>query len=152
MQRPGNVKVGDMFRVIEKDSYFLVGEIITFKRDDGTNYPYFWNADGSDYNYISFSRIEPYPKTIRDVQVGDVVVGKTWPGERMVLERGQNTVVLSHYNNFKKADNNYHFDELEQYNTLKDAPEVVDVSVVLTMNQIAEKFGIEVSRLKITKE
>ena len=43
----------------------------------------------------------------------------------MVLERGQNTVLLSQANDFKKSDDNYHFDELEEIFTLKDAPVVV---------------------------
>ena len=67
----------------------------------------------------------PSPKSIRDVHVVDVVIGKLG-FEHMVLERGQSTVTLSHENDFKKSKDNYHFHELEQYYTLKAEPEVVD--------------------------
>jgi len=150
MKRPTNLKVGDKFRVIERNDYFDKGDIITLKGDDGSDFPYFWKEDRSDYWSIPFSRIEPYAKTIRDAQVEDVVVEKNSGYERIVLERGQNTVVLSYTNNFKKASGNFHFDELEKHFTLKDAPEVEQT--ILTMDQIAEKFGIDVSTLKIIKE
>jgi len=150
MQRPTNLKVGDRFRVIEGDGYLSVGEIITLKEDDGSDCPFFWNADKSDAYCAYWSEIEPYTKTIRDAQVGDVVVGKSSGSEYVVLERGQNTVLLSQRNNFKKASENFTFDELEENFTLKDAPEVEQT--ILTMNEIAEKFGVDVSNLKITKE
>jgi len=152
MQKPNNIKAGDQFRVIEGDNNFHTGEIITLKDDVGGYCPYFWNADKSDYWSIYFSNLEPYPKTIRDAQVGDVVVGKNTGFEHMVLERGQRTVLLSYENNFKKSDDNYHFDELEAQFTLKTEPEPVDISIIITMDQIAEKFGVEVSKLKIAKD
>jgi len=152
MQRPNNLKVGDQFRVIEENSEFDLGEIITLESDDGSNYPFFWKKDKSDFWSIFFSDLEPVAKTVRDAQVGDVVVGKTNGSEYMVLERWQNTVKFSQRNNFKKSLGNYHFDELEKNYTLKDAPEVVDDKTILTMNEIAEKFGIEVSTLKIAKD
>jgi len=68
-------------------------------------------------------------KTIRDAQVGDVVVGKNSKNQQMVLERWQNTVLLSYNNDFKKANSaTYTFDELEEYFILKTEPvaEVVD--------------------------
>jgi len=130
MQRPNNLKVGDKFRVIERYGIFKVGEIVTLKDDDGTDNPFFWNKDKSDSYCTYFSNLEPYAKTIRDAQVGDVVVGKyNNEGERMVLERGQNTVLLSYNNDFKKANSaTYTFDELEEYFILKTEPvaEVVD--------------------------
>jgi len=151
MQRPKNLKIGEKFRVIEGDGYFNVGEIISLKEDDDSDCPYFWRAGGSDWDCINFSKLEPYAKTIRDAQVGDVVVG-CFGKEHMVLERGQSTVLLSCGNNFRKAiDTNHTFDELEEYYTLKAAPVVAD-NVVLTMNEIAEKFGVDVSTLKIAKE
>ena len=66
MQRPTNLKKGDMFRVIEKDSIFKVGEIVTLKDDDGTDCPYFWNEDKSDWHCAYFSDLEPYAKTVRE--------------------------------------------------------------------------------------
>jgi len=125
MQRPNNINVGDKFRVIKGYNSFKLGEIITLYIDDGSTNPYFWKADRSDFWSIYFSQLEPLPKTIRDAQAGDIVVNRS-RDEHMVLERGQNIVTLSQANNFKKADGIYHLDELEEYFTLKDAPEVVD--------------------------
>jgi len=151
MEKPENLKVGDMFRVIVEDCVFESGEIVTLKEDDGTDWPYFWDAHKSDWHCINFSDLEPHQKTVRDVQVDDVVIGKLNGFEYMVLERGQRTVLLTYYDNFKKSKDNYTFDELEQYFTLKDAPEVDD-NIVLTMNEIAERLGVDVSKLKIKKE
>jgi len=121
MQRPNNLKINDQFRVIKRSPFFNVGDTILLSEDDGSDYPYFWlNSDKPSYHSMHFSNLEPYPKSVRGAQVGDVVVGKyNNEGERMVLERGQNTVVLSYGYDFKKADVNYHFDELEEYFTLK---------------------------------
>ena len=59
MQRPNNLKVGDRFRVIEKDGIYEVGEIISLKDDDGGDWPDFWNEDKSDYGYMFWSKLEP---------------------------------------------------------------------------------------------
>ena len=148
MKRPKNLKKGDMFRVIERFIDLDFGEIITLKKDDNTDLPCFWNADKSDWNCIYFSHLEPYAKTIRDAQVGDIVVGKSGY-EHLVLERWQNTVVLSYADNFKKVRYVCTFDELEAHYTLKAEP--VE-QTILTMDQNAEKFGIDISNLKIAKE
>jgi len=145
MQKPKNFKEGDMFRVIEGSDYFSVGDIISLKKADDSNYPYFWNVDKSNFWSISFSKLEPYAKTIRDAQVGDVVVRRDGV-EHMVLERGQSTVLLSYGSDFKEADVNYHFDELEKDFTLKDAPEVVDDKTAEAI-ELLKKAGY-----KITKE
>jgi len=126
MQRPNNLKVGEKFKVIERNEYFNVGEIISLKRDDGTENPYFWNEDWSEYHCIYFSDLEPHAKTVRDAQVGDVVVGNSSGFEYLVLERGKNTVLLSSADNFKRAQSDYTFDQLEEGYTLKDAPVVAD--------------------------
>ena len=138
MNRPKNLKVGDKFRVIGGDEDFKLGEIISLKIDDGTEDPYFWKADKSAYWSINFSQLEPYTKTVRDAQFGDIMIGKTHGAEYMVLERGQNTVVLSQADNFKKANDSYHFDELEEYYTLKDEPEVVDDKTAEAMKVLKE--------------
>jgi len=151
MQKPTNLKAGDQFKVIEGDSNFHLGEIITPKGDDGSDCPPFWNADKSDYHSMYFSKLEPYTKTVRDAQVGDVVEDSN-AARYLVFERGQSTVLLSRKNDFTKTGDSYIFDQLDRYFTLKDAPEVVSDNVVLSMNEIAEKFGVDVSNLKITKE
>ena len=138
MQRPTNLKVGDQFRVIERYGIFKVGEIVTLKDDDGTDNPFFWNKDKSDSYCTYFSNLEPFTKTIRDAQVGDVVINRSG-GEHMVLERGQSTVTLSYSNDFKKSSGNFHFDELEEYYTLKAEPEVVDDKMAEVMEILKSK-------------
>jgi len=68
MQRPTNLKVGDMFRMNGRSRKFKSGEIITLQRDDGSDCPQFWNADKTNSCYINFSKLEPYTKTARDAQ------------------------------------------------------------------------------------
>jgi len=65
MKRPTHLYVGDMFRVIEGNNNFNVGDIITFKEDDGTNWPYFWNENKSNWYCIHFYKLEPYTKTTK---------------------------------------------------------------------------------------
>jgi len=148
MQRPNNPKAGDQFRVIEGNGYLSVGEIISLKNNDGSDYPFFWKEDKSDFWSINFSKLEPLTKTIRDAQVGDLVVHKDG-SERMALERWQNTILLSQIDNFKRIGHIFTFDELEEDFTLKADPVK---QRILTMDQIAEKFGVDVSNLKIAKE
>jgi len=144
MQRPTNLKVGDMFRVIEEDSDFDMGEILTLESDDGSDCPYFWNADKSDACCAYWSELEPIEKTIRDVQVGDLVVSRDGY-EHLVLERGQNTVLISFGNEFKKSKDNYTFDQLEEYYTLKDTPEVVDDKTAEAM-KVLKEAGYKISK------
>jgi len=133
--------------VIWEDSNFELGEIITLKKDDGTDcplfwnahksdwhWPFFWNADKSNWHYISFSHLEPYAKTMRDAQVGDVVVDKDGE-EYRVLERWQNGVLLSDSDNFHDI---YTFDQLEKYFTLKDAPDVKSAKTAEAMKLLKE--------------
>jgi len=96
------------------------------------------------YNEIVSSPVVE-EKTIRDAQVGDVVVENSGY-ERMVLERGQNTVVLSLADDFKKSDDNFTFDELEENYTLKDTPEVVDDKTAEAMKLLKE------AGYKVTKD
>jgi len=146
MQRPKNLKVGDKFRVIRGNDYFDKGEIITLKEDDGTDCPFFWKEDEFNYYGIYFSKLEPYVKSIRDAQVGDVVVEHNSGYERMVLERLQNIVILSHGNNFRTIGPIYTFDDLEVGYTLKDTPEVVDDKTAEAIKLLKE------AGYKITKD
>jgi len=136
MQRPKNLKVGEKFKVIVETSIFKMGEIITLYRDDGTDCPFFWKEDKSKWHYMHFSTLEPLPKSVRDAQVGDVVADKIG-NEYMVLERWQNTVLLSYINIFKKPNTIYGFDDLEENFTLKDAP-VVDEKLAEAMKVLKE--------------
>jgi len=146
MKRPKNLKVGDMFRVIEGNNNFNVGDIISLKEDDGTNWPYFWNENKSNWYCIHFYKLEPHAKTIRDAQVGDVVFYKDIGYEHMVLERLQNTVILSNGNDFKFAHDVYTFDELEEDFTLKNEPVVVSDKTAEAIKLLKE------AGYKITKE
>ena len=144
MNKPNNLKVGDQFRVIEGDMGFKLGEIISLKLDDGSNFPLFWNEDKSDSSCLSFLNLEPYPKTVRDAQVGDVVVGNMSRYKYMVLERGQSTVTLSQGNNFKIAYDIYTIDELEKDFTLKDEPVVVSEKTAEAILKDGKTYRIKI--------
>jgi len=143
MQRPNNLKINDQFRVIKRSPFFNVGDTILLSEDDGSDYPYFWlNSDKPSYHSMHFSNLEPFTKTIRDAQVGDIVIrGRD---EHMVLERGQNTVDLSYPDDFKKMGGGFTFDELEEDYTLKDAPEVD--SIMAEVMEILKSKGYKISR------
>jgi len=144
MKKTTNPKAGDRFRVIVGDDHFHPGEVISLKEDDGSSSPLFWKEDESGYYNIHFSDLGPYTKTIRDAQVGDIVIrGRN---ERMVLERGQNTVMLSRVADFEVAGISYHFHELEEYFTLKNAPDVKSAKIAEAI-ELLKKAGY-----KITKE
>jgi len=145
MQKPNNLKVGDKFRVIVGNDYFDKGEIITLEEDDGTDCPLFWKEDEFDYYGIYFSKLEPYVKSVRDAQVGDVVIDEDGE-EHMVLERLQNSVSLSLANDFKKTGGDlYTFDQLEEYYTLKAEPEVVDDKTAEAM-KVLKEAGYKISK------
>jgi len=141
MQRPTNFKIGDRFKVIE-NGLFDAGEIITLKEDDGTNNPLFWDADKSNCYFRSFSFLEPYPKTIRDVQVGDELISSS--GTRyLVFERGQRTLLLSCGNDFTNPGNHVTFEQLDRHFTLKDTP-VVDDKIAEAIKLLEEAgYNIE---------
>ena len=147
MQRPKNIKIGDRFRVIEEDSDFDAGEIITLESDDGSDCPFFWKEDKSDVYCIYWSDLEPVTKTIRDARVGDVVVGNMSRYKYMVLERGQSTVTLSQGNNFKIAGDIYTIDELEKDFTLKAEPVVVSDKTAEAI-KVLEEAGYNVEKKK----
>jgi len=144
MQKPNNLKIGDKFRVIEEDGFFSLGEIISLKIDGDSDCPLFLSADKSESYFVSWSELEPIEKTIRDAQVGDVVVRRDGE-EHMVLERLQNCVLLSDSVNFKIAREIFTFDELEEHFTLKAEPEVVDDKMAEVM-EILKSKGYKISR------
>jgi len=137
MTKPKNLKIGDQFRVIVEDGFFSLGEIISLKIDGDSDCPLFLSADKSESYFVYWSELEPIAKTIRDAQVGDVVINEDGE-EHMVLERGQNTVLISFGNEFKIAHDIYTFDQLKEYFTLKDAPEVVDDKMAGVMAEVME--------------
>jgi len=87
---------------------------------------------------------KPVIKTVREVEVGDIVVGEYSGDKRMVLERLQNTVILSYADDFKIAGNISTFDELEKQYTLKAEP-VVDDKTAEAMKLLKEA-GYKISK------
>jgi len=136
MTKPNNLKAGDQFRVIVEDGFFSLGEIISLKIDGDSDCPLFLSADKSESYFVYWSELEPIAKTIRDAQVGDVVINEDGE-EHMVLERGQNTVLISFGNEFKIAHDIYTFDQLKEYFTLKAEP-VVDDKMAGVMAEVME--------------
>ena len=99
------------------------------------------------YNETGYLRIHTVsPKTVRDAQVGEVVVEKDDEFGRVVLERLENTVFLSEDGYFHRTSHWITLDGLIKYYTLKGAePEPKE----LTLKDISKKFGIPVDKIRI---
>lgn len=81
-------------------------------------------------------------------KVGDVLVDKN-NYERIVLEVLTQSVLLSTYDNQKYVRGWFSFQELEDMEyKLKTEPE----ETIITMDEVAKKFGIPVEKLKIKKD
>lgn len=96
--------------------------------------------DEKNMNHFK-ENLELAEKTLDDLEVGDIVVCKS--GEKKVLEANY---MLSMLDNFDKRDCCYSAEELKIFGyTIKStSPETT-----LTLQEIADKFNIDVSTLRI---
>ncbi len=104
------------------------------------------------YNYYTDDHLELYiaPAITWDtLKWKDVVVDRDGD-EQMVLGLLNDMLFLSDYNDFKSYDDWYHKQELQNEGyTIKQATPVDKLE--LTLEQVAEKFGVEVTNIKIKK-
>jgi len=125
-------------RTLEVESVHSTGKVYT-KQDDSNDDTYWaWHKNW----------IEPYNPTITwdTLKWKDVVVDED-DDEQMVLGVLNDSVLLSGCDDFNIAGSWYHKEELQERGfTIKQAS--VD-KLELTLEQVAEKFGIEVGNLKI---
>ena len=125
-------------KTLEVASVYGNGFVGTKQDDSNDNTSWYW-----DKNWL-----ELYRPTITwdTLKWKDVVVDRDGD-EQMVLGLLNDMLFLSDYNDFKSYDDWYHKQELQNEGyTIKQAP--VD-KLELTLEQVAEKFGVEVGNLKI---
>lgn len=151
MNRPENLKVGDKFKVIDGNensthNYYRLGEIITLVEDDGSSNPFFQRKSG-DRICTSFRSLEPYKKDLDNLEVGDILIDNEG-NERMVLGISDLVFHMSSEDDLDVAYGNFTLAEFKRDGwRLKEEEKKVE----LTLDEVAEKFGVDVNLLKIRK-
>lgn len=106
--------------------------------------------DNGELNEYYPEDLKLVKRTIRDVREGDIIVD-VGGDEEKVLGVHQCCVHLSTTNNFDEIGRDIPFEKLKEFGyKLKDQEEEEEVE--LTIDEIADKFGISVDKLKIKKE
>ena len=114
--------------------------------DNLLGYKYSWqlNKDFTDYNVTN---LKPLNKTIRYVEIGDIVVDKYYnENKRMVLDVREKIVGLSRDDNFEVFNSFFTFEELEESYKLKDEPE--EKIEELTVEQVCKELGRDIKIIK----
>lgn len=157
-------KVGDKVRIkkdLKPGSYGWVhfDELMSKYRGKQTTVKECLTCDTHDYYHLSIDdsgwswsedMLKPLNKTLRNVEVGDVVIHKLG-SETVVLEVLTQTVLLSLPGNHAKAWEWHTFTELETNGfTLKDQEE--EETVELTLEDIAKKFNVDIEKLRIKED
>jgi len=126
-------------RTLEVKSVFNDGDVNTKEDDSNDDTSWTWDKNWLEL-YVA-------PEITWDtLKWKDVVINEDG-NERMVLGVLNDSILLSGCNDFNFAGALYHKKELQQMGyTIKQAP--VE-KLELTLEQVAEKFGIEVGNLKI---
>ena len=130
-------------RTLEIESVYSNGYIYTKQDDSNDDTVWTW-----DENWV-----ELYNPTITwdNLKWKDVVLDKDGD-EQMVLGVLNDVVFISWYNEFNEADDWYHKQELKDTGyTIKQATPTPPEKLELTLDQIAEKFGVDVTNIKIKK-
>ena len=140
-------KITDAKISIDKDGtpYICQNEIDGVTADNLLGYKYSWqlNKDFTDYNVTN---LKPLNKTIRYVEIGDIVVDKYYnENKRMVLDVREKIVGLSECDVFENFDCFYTFEELEEDYKLKDEPEEIEE---LTVEQVCKELGRDIKIIK----
>ena len=143
-------KVGDLVRIKENSYYadpyrnFGVARIVGI---DGDHY-YLTFMNGYTPN-VYFEELEPVEKTLDLVGEGDVVINKDG-GKRKVLGRCGQVCFVSFISDLEKYWYSVSISEMKSLG-YKLANQKEPDKVVLSMDEIAEKFGVDVKNLKIKK-
>jgi len=139
-------KITDAKISIDKDGtpYICQNEINGCSADDKLGYKYSW-ALNKDFTYDNVTNLKPFNKTIRDVEIGDILIRDG--DEQMVLDVREKIVGLSEYDDFENFDCFYTFEELEKYGyKLKDEPE--EEIEELTVEQVCKELGRDIKIIK----
>ena len=141
-------KITDAKISIDKDGtpYICQNEEDGATTDNLLGYKYSWelNKDFTDYDVTN---LKPLNKTIRDVEIGDIVVDKyNNENKQMVLDVREKIVGLSEYDDFEIFGYFYTFEELEEDYELKDEPE--ENIEELTVEQVCKELGRDIKIIK----
>jgi len=131
-------------RTLEVKFVFNDGDVYTKQDDSNDDTRWAW-----DKNWLELYT-EPRKEITWETLKRKDVVFDVNGNERMVLDVRNDLVFISQDDSFYKASNfNYHRQELSDYGyTIKQAtPEKLE----LTLEQVAEKFGVDVTNIKIKK-
>lgn len=95
------IDVSRKFIVLEGNELFDKGETVTLLEDDDTRMPRFINEKGS-MRFIHWSGLSYADRTIRDMNVGDILVNREG-FENRVLEVGENSFFPQYCRPFNRA-------------------------------------------------
>ena len=148
-------KVGQQVKVISDHNYdgmqtvnqSNVGKIGTVEQNNySEDYPYEIKFSAIGWYVFIESDLAPVVKTLETLEVGDVVLNQD-KLKRTVLAILPNLYGLSYLNDPKGFSSWHTLHELQEEYTLKDATE--PVTTELTLEAIAEKFGLPVDEIRI---
>ena len=127
-------------RVLEVESVYDDGDVYTKQDDSNDDTSWYW-----DKNWL-----EPYNTTITwdTLKWKDVLVDEDGD-ECLILGILNDMVLLSKYDDFNVSDCWYHKEELQKSDYTIKQPTPVAEKLEITLDQIAEKFGVDVTNIKI---
>jgi len=109
--------------------------------DDKLGYRYSWKLN-KDFTDCGVTNLKPLNKTIRDVEIGDIIIDSEGD-ERMLLDVRERIVGLAFSHDFENFSGFSTFEELEEDGyKLKDEPE--EEVEELTMEELCKELGREV--------
>ena len=129
-------------RTLEVKSVYDTGYVDTKQDDSNNDTRWAWDKDW----------VEIYRPTITwdNLKWKDVVIDKDG-NERMVLDVRNDLVDLSYMDDFNGYFTTYHKKQLQNWGyTIKQTTPTPE-KLELTLDQIAEKFGVDVTNIKIKK-
>ena len=133
-------KITDAKISINEDGtpYICQNEKDGIDAENKLGYKYSWKLL-SDFTRINVTNLKPFKKTLRDVEIGDILIRDG--EEQMVLDVREKIIGLSEYDDFEIFDCFYTFEELEEDYELKDEPEEVEE---LTVEQVCKELGRDI--------
>ena len=138
-------KITDAKISINKDGtpYICQNEKDGITADNLLGYKYSWQLN-KDFTDSLTTNLKPFNKTIRDVEIGDILVMDG--DEQMVLDVREKIVGLSECDDFEIFGYFCTFEELEEDYKLKDEPE--ENIEELTVEQVCKELGRDIKIIK----